>query len=155
MELEENTKNPIPTFNLEGKQYEDIRYLEQNWKNTDAADIKSLSVRGEGVSFGGVKLKGEVNIVNESGEDFAINREMLAETGLISEDDDSTLFRLPVEDGKIVLEDVEIIKNKKGEVIIRSMKPTKAVNIDDSDGVEEITDAALIEIGRASCRERV
>ena len=143
MELEEKTKNPIPAFNLEGKQYEDIRYLERNWKNTDAADIRSLSVRGEGVSFGGVKLKGEVNIINESGEDFAINRETLAETGLISEDDDSALFRLPVEDGKIVLEDVEMIKNKKGEVIIRSMKPTKAVNIDDSDGVEEITDAAL------------
>ena len=113
-ELEEATANSVPAFSLEGKDYEDIKYLKKNWTNVDAKDIKSLTVKGEGVKFKNAVLAGDVRVINESGEDIVISQETLGPEFASDAG------------GRIIIQDMEIVVGKDGRVKVRDSAGTAA-----------------------------
>ena len=104
----------MPAFTLEGKDYEDIKYLKKNWTNVDAKDIKSLTVKGEGVKFKNAVLAGDVKVINESGADIVISEESLGPE-----------FALDA-DGRIIIQDMKIVVGKDKRIKVADSAETAA-----------------------------
>ncbi|MCL2334758.1 MAG: sugar phosphate isomerase/epimerase, partial [Endomicrobia bacterium] len=89
--------------------YTDVSYFLKNWTRMNIKNLNNLYIDGDKVKMSGLDLRGDVTIRNESSKDFTVSA-----TKLPSTDSLGNKWLFPIVDGKVVLEDMTIIREKTG-----------------------------------------